>query len=351
MAPEALTLGIETSCDETAVAVVAGTRDVRVSLVSSQISVHAEFGGVVPEIAAREHLKVLDGMVREALREANVAIGAIDRIAVTQGPGLIGALLVGVSYAKGLALATCKPLVPVNHVHAHVHGALLGLVASDDELFPALAAVVSGGHTHLYFMPSPTDFELIAYSVDDACGESFDKVAKLLGLGYPGGPAIEAIARNGDPDQVAMPRMISEKARMEFSYSGLKTHMVNLVAKGGSISGQRLADVCAAFQREALGQLVRKIVVGLELRPAARSVLIAGGVAANGELRRMIAEQVNRPAHLPGLRYCSDNAAMIAALGARAGAIAPNDPAAMPWDAFSRYQRAGSSRGTHGATP
>lgn len=331
-------LGIETSCDETAAAIVEDGRLVKSSIVLSQIAIHAKFGGVVPEVAARAHLQAIDAIVEEALDKADCTLSDIDAIAITQGPGLIGALLVGIAYAKGLALASGLPLIPVNHVEAHVHGALLGLKDATEDLFPSLALVVSGGHSNIYYMKSPTDFELMAYSIDDACGESFDKVAKLFGLGYPGGPAIERLARDGDPKKVPMPKMMEQKDKLQFSYSGLKTFMVNLNHKQ-KIEGQAMNDAAAAFQEEALGQLVRKLETVCKIRPA-KCLLVAGGVAANQRFRALVAERLKIPAHFPQLSYCSDNAAMIAALGYHHFAKISDRPKfhQLDWDAFSRYQ-------------
>lgn len=340
-----LVLGIESSCDETAVALVEGGRKVHSSIIASQTKVHAVYGGVVPEIASREHLKVIDPLLHEALAAGGRTLQDVDAIAVTQGPGLIGALLVGIAYAKGLALALGKPLVPVDHVHAHVHGAMLGLGADvvESSFYPTLALVVSGGHTNLYYMKDPISYELIGYSIDDACGESFDKVAKLLGLGYPGGPVIEKLARSGDPRGVPMPRMITQKTRLEFSYSGLKTYMANLIAQEPvPPSGQRLADLCASFQEEALGQIVRKLEAAYKLHPDVKSILVAGGVAANLRFRAMMAEAFRLPSFFPELRYCSDNAAMIAAYGyhlyERQKSENFHD---YDWDAYSRYRYPG----------
>ncbi|MBF0440328.1 MAG: tRNA (adenosine(37)-N6)-threonylcarbamoyltransferase complex transferase subunit TsaD [Oligoflexales bacterium] len=337
-----LLLGIESSCDETAIAVVKDGRDVVASNVYSQIEVHSVFGGVVPEVAAREHLKVIDSMTKQTLQESKTTIDRIDAIAVTQGPGLIGALLVGISYAKGLSQSSGKPLIPVNHVHAHVHGALLGLGSDHDVIFPCISAVVSGGHTNLYYMKSPTSFELLAYSIDDACGESFDKVAKLLNLGYPGGPKIEKLAKSGNPKSYPMPVMVEQKTRLQFSYSGLKTYMVNLINRENApFSGDRLADLCASFQEEALGQLIRKMKAALELKPDTRSILIAGGVAANHRFKELVSNSIKVPAMFPETRFCSDNAAMIAACGyhicqdLRGQNLPLPDP---DWDAFSRYK-------------
>lgn len=348
-----LVLGIESSCDETALAIVRDGVDVVGSLVASQTAVHAKFGGVVPEVAAREHLKVIAPMYRELLRTTGVTSLDIDLVAVTQGPGLIGAILVGVAYAKGVALALNRPLIPVDHVHAHVHGALLGINGTEQPQFPTLALVVSGGHTNLYYMQSPTHFKLLACSIDDACGECFDKVAKLLGLGYPGGPRIEALAQQGRDAGVAMPRMVSQKSRLEFSYSGLKTFVANHLRQVGQVSEQEKADLCASFQIEALGQIVRKVQEAVRLYPEARSVLVAGGVAANQKFRRLMAEHVSLPAFFPKLDYCSDNAAMIAAYGFHIYQNQPEDRAAWlrhDWDAYSRYDFAKALNATSSAT-
>jgi N6-L-threonylcarbamoyladenine synthase len=336
-----LVLGIESSCDETAAAVVVDGRTVRSSIVSSQIDLHQKFGGVVPEIAARAHLAWIDQVVQEALDEAGVRMQEIDAIAVTQGPGLIGALLVGISYAKGLAMASGKPLIPVNHVEAHVHGAVLGLSLPPADLYPCLSLVVSGGHTNIYLMSDPIHFQLLAYSIDDACGESFDKVAKLFQLGYPGGPAIERLARGGSPQAFAMPRMMEQKDKLLFSYSGLKTYMVNLRHRlAADFTERSLMDLCAAFQEEALGQLVRKLESAASQHREARGVLIAGGVAANQRFRQLVSERLRIPTYFPQLRFCSDNAAMIAALGYHHLAKAESSEAFqdLSWDAFSRYQ-------------
>jgi N6-L-threonylcarbamoyladenine synthase len=329
-----LILGIESSCDETAASVVRDGRQALSSVIKSQIDVHRAFGGVVPEIAAREHLKLIDAIVDQALSDAACTLDQIDALAVTQGPGLIGALLVGIAYAKGLAFASEKPLIPVNHVEAHVQGAVLGLDVPESELYPCLALVVSGGHTNIYYMPEPTVYELLAYSIDDACGESFDKVAKLFGLGYPGGPVIEELARQGRAEHYPMPRMMEQKNKLLFSYSGLKTYMVNLRGKhAADMSEEKLRDFCASFQEEALGQLVRKL-------DGASQQLIAGGVAANQRFRALAQAKLKIPVYFPQLRFCSDNAAMIAALGYQ-HYVKTNDPSVfkqLGWDAFSRYQ-------------
>ena len=343
-----LVLGLESSCDETAAALVENGRTVFASSIASQIAVHAPFGGVVPEVASREHLRVIHPLVLQTLAEAGKTTRDLDGIAITQGPGLIGALLVGIAYAKGLAVAMQKPLIPVDHVHAHIHGALLDPLTQDKVQYPTLALVVSGGHTNLYLMTGPTQFELLGSSIDDACGESFDKVAKLMGLGYPGGPAIEKLARAGDPTSISLPKMIEQKSRIEFSYSGLKTYMANLLnAETKPIGAERLADICAAFQEEALGQLVRKIKTASIRHREAKSILIAGGVAANQRMKVMMAEHLpHLTAYFPALSYCSDNAAMIASYGYHLyqQALAQDGHnrryLTYDWDAYSRYDYA-----------
>ncbi len=333
-----LVLGIESSCDETALAVVEDGRRVLCSLVASQIAKHLPFGGVVPEVAAREHLKVISPMLEDLKAQLGWSdLSKIDAISVTQGPGLIGALLVGVAFAKGLALALGKPLIPVNHVHAHIHGALLGVSEDHQQKYPVLALVVSGGHTNLYRMTSPLEFQLIASSIDDACGECFDKVAKVFGFAYPGGPEIEKLAIAGNPQVVNMPRMVDEKGRLEFSYSGLKTYMANLYHKEPKpIPAQRLHDICYAFQEEALGQIARKLAYAVTVYPDTKAVLIAGGVAANQRFRQILAQALPCPSLFPTLAYCSDNAAMIAALGYHTFK-SPNFKEVADWDAYSRY--------------
>ena len=337
-----LILGIESSCDETAASVIRDGTEVLSSKIASQIAVHAVFGGVVPEIASRQHLEVIDDVVRAALGDAGVTMDQIDAIAITRGPGLIGALLVGISYAKGLAIASKKPLIPVDHVHAHIHGGLLSTTLNADQLFPCLALVVSGGHTNLYRMNDWTHFKLIGNSIDDACGECFDKVAKMLDLPYPGGPKIETLALTGNPDKFPMPQMVAEKGRLVFSYSGLKTHMVNLInSKRKDLNSEMISDLSASFQKAALDQIVRKLNEAIELEGGIfKSLLVAGGVAASSAFRRMVAEKIRIPAVFPDLKYCSDNAAMIAAYGYHMLKAAGSDHSRFydhAWDAYSRY--------------
>lgn len=332
-------LAIESSCDDTGVAILDGPEQVLVSEVASQW-VHKTFGGVVPEVAAREHLTSLDPMVNDALTKSDLKLSDIDAIAVTAGPGLVGCLLVGACYAKGLATRLGVPLIPVNHVRAHVHGALLGLPA-EAKRYPMLALVVSGGHTHLYAMSSPTSFELVAHSLDDACGESFDKVAKLLGLGYPGGPVVEKWARDGDSERFPMPLLVKETERLAFSYSGLKTHMVNLIRQQPITSDQDKADLCASFQKAALKHLTRKMAKALERFPDTKTIVVSGGVSANQSFREMAARDLSAPVHFPALAFCSDNAAMIASM-AHYQYQQERAPALDAWDVFSSYPYAPS---------
>jgi len=328
-------LGVESSCDETAIALVQDGTKVLSSKISSQTTLHARWGGVVPEIAAREHLTALPVLLDAALQDAGCELRDIDAIAVTQGPGLIGCLLVGVSFAKGLAQALQKPLIPINHVHAHVHGAFLGVNQDLQNLFPALALVVSGGHTNLYYLTSALHFELLAHTIDDACGESFDKVGKMLGLPYPGGPHVEALAKLGDPKRVAMPKMLQRRDHLAFSYSGLKTAVAHTLRQPSLTATP--ADIAASFQEEALGQLARKINESLKLRPDARSLVIAGGVAANKRFKEMLDQSMPLPVYFPPLTYCGDNGAMIAAMAYYEWKQPLASFRHMDWDVYSRY--------------
>ena len=238
-------------------------------------------------------------------------------------------------------------MVPVNHVHAHVHGALLGVEATNEEVFPCLALVISGGHSNIYYMENPTNYELMAYTIDDACGESFDKVAKLFDLGYPGGPRIEKLATEGDENAFKMPRMVEQKSKLYFSYSGLKTFMVNLKKKHkDELDEKMIADMCASFQKEALGQLVRKTKSVLTKKKV-KSILVAGGVAANKKFKEYVSNEISTPCYFPSLQYCSDNAAMIAGLGYYTALEKGLDNPEFynyGWDAFSRYDLSKKSR-------
>lgn len=331
-----LTLGIESSCDETAIAVVQNGNKVLSSIVATQIETHKIYGGVIPEIAAREHLRNIYPLFQKALDKSAISTKHLELIAVTQGPGLIGALLIGVSFAKALGYALNIPVQPVDHVHSHIHGALLG--CQTEVTFPALSLVVSGGHTNLYYMSHLTDFQLLASTMDDACGECFDKVAKMLGLDYPGGPQIEKMAREGDPSRIKMPKIMADHTASGFSYSGLKTHMYYLLQKEANLSDQRKKDICAAFQDEAFHQILRKLKIFLPVyKNEIKSVIIAGGVAANKRFRELISTAIcDIPVFFPDLTYCSDNAAMVAALGWHLHHN-QNSSFSMQWDAYSRY--------------
>ncbi len=305
-----LILGIETSCDETAAALVMGGHDVVSSVVSTQVDLHAEFGGVVPEIASRAHLEFLNPVIARAIVEAGVEESRIDAVACTVGPGLIGALLVGVSAAKSLALAWDVPFVAVNHLEAHLYSAFI----EDDTLeFPLVVLLVSGGHTMLIEMQGHARYRLLGQTIDDAAGEAFDKVARYLGLGYPGGPAIDEAAVLGDPEAIRFPRAMLDGS-LDFSFSGLKTAVVNYVRKHPDVSS---ADVAASFQAAVVDVLVEKA------RRAAREVgatgiVIGGGVAANSVLRENLLDACAADGiqgFLPGRSMCTDNAAMIAAAG------------------------------------
>jgi N6-L-threonylcarbamoyladenine synthase len=305
-----LVLGIETSCDETAAALVMGGYDVVSSAVSTQIDLHAQFGGVVPEIASRAHLDLLNPMVAQAIVEAGVPETRIDAVACTVGPGLIGALLVGVSAAKALALTWRVPFIGVNHMEAHLYAAFL----EDPTLeFPLVVMLVSGGHTMLIEMQGHGEYRLLGQTIDDAAGEAFDKVARFLGLGYPGGPAIDREATQGDPTAVNFPRAMLNDG-LDFSFSGLKTSVVNYVRKHPDVG---TADVAASFQTAVVDVLVTKARRAAE-HVGAKGLVLGGGVAANSMLRERfltVCADTGIRGFLPSRAMCTDNAAMIAAAG------------------------------------
>ncbi|MBX7161121.1 MAG: tRNA (adenosine(37)-N6)-threonylcarbamoyltransferase complex transferase subunit TsaD [Acidimicrobiia bacterium] len=319
-----LILGIETSCDETAAAVVEDGRLVRSSIVWSQHETHAPFGGVVPELAARAHVERIDTVVTDALVAADTTVRELDAVAVTHGPGLAGALLVGVAAAKGVAVGAGIPLVAVNHLEAHVHAN-----AVDDDAFapPAIALLVSGGHTMLLDVTVAADgtweFDLVGQSVDDAAGEAYDKVARFLGLGYPGGPEIDALAATGDPEAVVLPRAMRNQG-YDFSFSGLKTAVVQAVRRSDA-AGTPLPprDVAAGFQAAAVDVLVDKTVKAARER-GRETVVIAGGVAANSRLRAQLASECEAAGlawTMPSVPLCQDNAVMVAACADRPAEI------------------------------
>ena len=351
-----IVLGIETSCDETAAAVIEETGDlrrpwrVRSNVVASQVDVHREWGGVVPELSARQHIRDICGVVERALADAETDV--FDAIAVTQGPGLVGSLLVGLSFAKALAWARSVPLIPVHHLAGHIES----LVLEGGEMpLPAVVLVVSGGHTSLYRIERPGSYELVGRTRDDAAGEAFDKVAKLLGLGYPGGPAIDRISAQGNDRAVPLPKTRLTHAdrnaphlpgRRDFSFSGLKTSVLRHVASRREALGlapdaplpaQHVADLAASFQRVVVETLIDRLFEAARWY-GARSVGIAGGVSANSRLREdALARGTARdiPVFIPSLALSTDNAAMIAAAGLRrhragvAGALDVNADAAL----------------------
>jgi N6-L-threonylcarbamoyladenine synthase len=308
--PDTLFLGIETSCDETAAALVMGGSDVVSSVVSSQIELHASFGGVVPEVASRAHLDLLNPVIARAFVEAGVDDRRVDAVACTVGPGLIGALLVGVSAAKALALAWDVPFVGVNHLEAHLYAALL-----DDPSIelPLLVLLVSGGHTMLVEMRELGRYRPLGQTIDDAAGEAFDKVARYLGLGYPGGPAIERAAADGRPDAIAFPRALLNEG-LDFSFSGLKTAVMNHVRAHPDVS---TADVAASFQAAVVDVLVAKARRAAS-EVGAKGIALGGGVAANSKLREDVLDACAADGllgYLPSRAMCTDNAAMIGAAG------------------------------------
>lgn len=308
-------LGVETSCDETSAAVVVDGREVRSNIISSQVDVHRKFGGVVPEVASRKHLEMINAVIQEALDEAGVGFGELDAVAVTYGPGLVGALLVGVAAAKALAYALDIPLLGVNHLEGHVYANFLD---NPDLPFPLLCLVVSGGHTDLVLVNRHGDYRVVGRTRDDAAGEAFDKVARVLELGYPGGPAIDRTARGGDPAAVDLPRAYLEEGSLDFSFSGLKTAVINYIHRAGQ-RGEIVnkKDLAASFQQAVVDVLVDKTIAAAG-RYGIPVVMLAGGVAANSALRKQLSEKAGDKGIklvFPPPVLCTDNAAMIACAG------------------------------------
>lgn len=309
-----LILGIETSCDETSAAVVADGRTILSNVISSQVPVHRRYGGVVPEIASRQHVLAIMPVVEAALTEAGVTLTDLSGVAVTAGPGLVGALLVGLSYAKALAYGRQLPLIGVNHLEGHIYANWL----AHDVQFPILCLVVSGGHTDLIHMPRHGHYQLLGQTRDDAAGEAFDKVARALGLPYPGGPEIDQQAASGNPQAFTFPRAFLEEGSLDFSFSGLKSAVLNSVHHqrqlGAAIS---VPDFAASFQDAVVDVLVQK-TLSAALKLQVRSIYVAGGVSANRRLRQCLTASANERGYFVGFPppiLCTDNAAMIAAAG------------------------------------
>lgn len=302
-------LAIETSCDETAAAVVENGVRILSNVIASQTDLHAQYGGVFPEVASRKHIEVIYPVVQQAMSESYLGFEDLDAIAVTRGPGLVGSLLVGVNVAKGLALARRKPLLGINHIEGHVYSLWLTEAAPEIQ-FPIVTLVVSGGHTELYLMTDHLHYEHLGGTLDDAAGEAFDKVGRVLGLSYPGGPAIEKAAQSGDPARFKFPRAVLEDG-FNFSFSGLKTAVLRETQR---YEADRLPvnDVAAGFQAAAIDVLVTKTAQAAE-QMGATAVHLAGGVSANGVLRAAMTARVTLPVRYPPLVLCTDNAAMIAA--------------------------------------
>lgn len=322
-------LGIESSCDETAASLVEDGRQILSSVVASQLETHAKYGGVVPELASREHLRAIVPVVRQALQEAGKTLDELSAVAVTAGPGLVGSLLVGVTYAKALCFARELPLIAVNHVEGHIHSVLIG---NPSVHFPALALVVSGGHTHLFEVRKPGEYRLLGKTRDDAAGEAYDKVAKLLGYGYPGGPIIDRLAPFGNPKGVKFTLAKMKGNELDFSFSGLKTAVLRWTEQRDlaeeisrrrqlknptldewrAATSQATLDLLASFQHTVISELLRRSVTSAE-RMGADCVLVAGGVASNAGLRKRAEEERSLKFYFPSLGLSTDNAAMIAA--------------------------------------
>lgn len=309
------TMGIETSCDDSSVAILKNEREVLVNLISSQIDIHKLFGGVVPEIASRKHLEAINPLIDKALQEAGLSYDDIDLISVTKGPGLMGSLLVGISAAKGLSLATNKPIIGTNHMQGHI---CANYLANKNLQPPFITLVVSGGHTYLCKVTSYTSYEVVGSTRDDAAGESYDKIARAIGLGYPGGPKIDKLAKEGNKDAISFPRIMLEKNSYDFSFSGLKTSVLNYI-HNSSQRGEEInkADLAASFQEAVIDVLVSKSMRLLE-ETSIQSFCISGGVAANSRLKEVMKQECEKrdvEFFYPSIELCTDNAAMIAIAG------------------------------------
>lgn len=310
-------LGIETSCDETAASVVENGRAILSNIVASQVDLHARYGGIFPEVASRQHIRTIYPVIEQALQQAHLGLGDLDAVAVTRGPGLPGSLVVGINAAKGLALGSNMPLIGVNHLEAHIYSAWLYRLQESppsEPAFPLLALIVSGGHTELVLMTEHLKYQRLGGTLDDAAGEAFDKVARLLELPYPGGPSIQKAAEAGNPLAFNFPRAWLE-GTWDFSFSGLKTAVLREVRKLETHTASLpVSDLAASFQAAVVDALVNKTMKAAE-RYQAKGVLVAGGVSANRALRESISMRSTVPVHIPPLYLCTDNAAMIAGAG------------------------------------
>lgn len=308
-----LVLGIESSCDETAAAVVSGGSEMLSNVIASQIDIHGRYGGVVPEIASRKHMEAIIPVAQQALDDAGVSMADIEGIAATRGPGLVGSLLVGLSTAKAMAFASGIPFAGVNHIEGHI--AAIFLTKSRPE-FPFIALVVSGGHTHIYLAKGFSDFQILGQTRDDAAGEAFDKAARMLDLGYPGGVVIDRLAKEGNPSAVSFPRAM--RGSVDFSFSGLKTALLNYIkGRGGAIPADEMPDLAASYQEAIVDVLVEKTLAAAEAAFIPR-VVVCGGVASNGRLRERFLEggkEAGVEIFVPPPVLCTDNAAMIAVVG------------------------------------
>ena len=303
-------LGIESSCDETAASVVKNGRIVLSNVINSQIKIHEKFGGVVPEIASRNHVDAISYVVKKAIKEANINIENIDAVSCTYGPGLVGALLVGVSYAKAFCYASNKPLIPINHIEGHISA---NYISNNDLIPPFLCLVISGGHTHLVYVKDYNEYEIIGKTRDDAIGEAFDKVARVIGLGYPGGPKVDKLAKEGK-EQIDLPKShLDNGNELDFSFSGIKTAVINLYHKNPNINK---ADLCASFEKVVTEELLNNTIKATK-KLKIDKIALAGGVSANSYIRSKFLELRNNgyEIYYPNLEFCTDNAAMIAVAG------------------------------------
>jgi len=309
MEKDILTLGIESSCDETSVAIVKNGREILSNVVDTQIPIHEKYGGVVPEIASRNHIEAISRVTKRALEQAKVTLEEIDAITPTYGPGLVGALLVGLSYAKALSFAINKPLIGINHLEGHIAA---NYITYKDLKPPFLCVMMSGGNTQLVHVKDYTEFEVLGKTRDDAIGEAFDKVARVVGLGYPGGPKVDKLAKEGNPNVIELPKTHFDN--LDFSFSGIKTAVINLNHKNPNINK---ADLCASFEKVTTEMLIENVEKAIE-ETKLKNVVLAGGVSANSYIRKefsKMAEKKNIKVFYPDIKLCTDNAAMIAAAG------------------------------------